>query len=450
MDYGEDVMRKKAGLGVCLVLFLGLGLAGCAGAAPTSEPPSATPSASAPSSTPTAEPAPATPTPAEQPGPTPTEQPGPTPTEQSLPTPTRVPDVTAIRVDLQVVASGLEEPVDVANAADGTDRLFIVEKAGRIRVLQDGKLSSVPFLDITDRVGSGGSEQGLLGLAFHPDYAHNGFFFVNYTDRQGDTVIARFAADLDPAQADPSSEVVILVVDQPAANHNGGQLSFGPDGLLYAGLGDGGGAGDPSGNGQNSTTLLGKMLRLDVDHGQPYAVPTSNPFASSLDSRPEIWATGLRNPWRFSFDRSTGDLYIADVGQDEYEEIDYQPAGSPGGENYGWSIMEGAHCYPASKACDRTGLTPPVAEYDHSQGCSVTGGYVYRGQQFPSLDGIYFFSDFCRGRIWALARDGQGLWRMAEVARPDIEPSSFGEDESGELYVADLKNGRLYQLVALP
>jgi glucose/arabinose dehydrogenase len=367
-----------------------------------------------------------------------------------MPTLTPSRDLSALRIDLQVAASGLHEPVDIANAADGTGRLFIVEKAGRIRVLQDGELSSVPFLDITGRVGSGGSEQGLLGLVFHPDYVHNGFFFVNYTDRQGDTVISRFVVGSDPEQADPSSEVVILTVAQPAANHNGGQLAFGPDGLLYAGLGDGGRAGDPFGNGQNTQTLLGKMLRLDVDHGQPYAVPASNPFAGSSGFRPEIWATGLRNPWRFSFDRSTGDLYIADVGQNEYEEIDYEPAGSQGGENYGWSTMEGMHCYPASEACDRAGLTLPVAEYDHSQGCSVTGGYVYRGQQFPSLDGIYLFSDYCSGRIWALARGEQGQWRMAEVGRANIEPSSFGEDESGELYLADLQGGQLYKIVALP
>ena len=275
-------------------------------------------------------------------------------------------------------------------------------------------------------------------------------FFVNYTDRQGDTVISRFVVSQDPAQADPSSKVVVLTVDQPAANHNGGQLAFGPDGFLYAGLGDGGRAGDPLGNGQNTQTLLGKMLRLDVDHGQPYTVPASNPFAGDLGFRPEIWATGLRNPWRFSFDRATGDLYIADVGQDEYEEIDYQPAGSRGGENYGWSIMEGLHCYPAGEACDPAGLILPVAEYDHSQGCSVTGGYVYRGQQFPSLDGTYLFGDYCSGRIWGLARDGQGQWRMAEVGRANVEPSSFGEDESGELYLADLQGVQLYKIVALP
>jgi len=451
MNGMEKVLRNSVWSALCLLLSLSLGLAGCAGVSPMPEPPGATPLPSLPEPTPTPEPAPATPaSPTATATPPPSEEPVPTPTEQPLPTPSPSRGLSALRIDLQPVASGLDQPVDIANAADGTGRLFIVEKPGRIRVLQNGELSSVPFLDIAGRVGSGGSEQGLLGLAFHPDYVRNGFFFVNYTDRQGDTVISRFVVGQDPAQADPSSKVVILTVDQPAANHNGGQLAFGPDGLLYAGLGDGGGSGDPSGNGQNTQTLLGKMLRLDVDHGQPYTVPAGNPFVGSPGYRPEIWATGLRNPWRFSFDRLTGDLYIADVGQNEYEEIDYQPAGGPGGENYGWSIMEGLHCYPAGAACDRAGLTLPVAEYDHLQGCSVTGGYVYRGQQFPSLNGIYLFGDYCSGRIWALAQDGQGQWRMAEVGRADIGPSSFGEDEAGELYLADLQSGQLYQIVALP
>jgi glucose/arabinose dehydrogenase len=452
-------MHNKAWMALCLLLSLGLSLAGCAATTPAPEPAGATSAPSAPSSTPTVRPAPATPasptetatsSPTEQPPSPPTEPPQPSATEQPQPTLAPIPDVAAVRVDLKSVATGLDQPVSIANAADGTGRLFIVEKPGRIRVLQDGKLSSVVFLDITDRVGSQGNEQGLLGLAFHPDFAHNPFFFVDYTDRQGNTVVSRLALSSDPAQADPASEVVILTVDQPAANHNGGQLAFGPDGLLYIGLGDGGGAGDPSGNGQNTKTLLAKILRLDVNHGRPYAVPGTNPFVGSAGSRSEIWATGLRNPWRFSFDRLTGDLYIADVGQNKYEEIDYQPAGSPGGENYGWSIMEGNHCYRPGANCDRTGLTLPVAEYSHSQGCSVTGGFVYRGRQFPSLDGIYFYSDYCSGRIWAMARDGQGAWRTAEVGQANIQPSTFGEDESGELYLADLREGRLYQVVALP
>ena len=345
---------------------------------------------------------------------------------------------------------GLESPLGIAHAGDGSGRLFVVEKPGRIRIVVGTALVAAPFLDIAGRVGSTSSEQGLLGLAFHPKYAHNGLFFVNYTDLQGDTVLSHFAVGADPGRADPASEVVLLTVDQPAANHNGGHLAFGPDGYLYVGLGDGGGAGDRYGNGQNPSTLLGKMLRLDVDGGQPYAVPPDNPFVTRPDARKEIWAIGLRNPWRYSFDRLTGDLYIADVGQDLYEEIDFQPASSQGGQNYGWPIMEGMHCYPEKQACDRSGLTLPVAEYDHSQGCSVTGGYVYRGQQFPALSGIYVFGDYCSGRIWGAARDSQGQWRMAELQQVGVQLSSFGEDETGELYLVDMRSGELFKIEALP
>ena len=313
--------------------------------------------------------------------------------------------------------------------------------------MRNGELSSVPFLDITDRVGSGGSEQGLLGLAFHPDYAQNGLFIVNYTDQQGATVVARFSVSSDPARADPASEAVLLTVRQPASNHNGGHLAFGPDGHLYIGLGDGGGAGDRYGNGQNGQTLLGAMLRLDVDSGVPFAVPADNPFVGTPAVRDEIWALGLRNPWRFSFDRLTGEMYIADVGQNKYEEVNIQRADSGGGENYGWPIMEAAHCFPEGSGCDRSGLVLPVAEYDHSQGCSVTGGYVYRGSEFSILTGIYLFGDYCSGRIWGLAPAGDG-WRVAELAQESIQISSFGEDEAGELYVLNLGGGELLKIVA--
>jgi glucose/arabinose dehydrogenase len=269
----------------------------------------------------------------------------------------------------------------------------VLEKPGRIRVVKDNALTPIPFLDITDRVGSSQSEQGLLGLAFHPDFTKNGFLYLNYTDLQGDTVVSRFAVSGDPDQVDPASEMVLLKLPQPAANHNGGHLAFGPDGYLYIGTGDGGAAGDRFGNGQNGRTLLGAMLRLDVAGGQPYTVPPDNPFVGNQDVRDEIWALGLRNPWRYSFDRQTGDLYIADVGQNQYEEVNIQLAGNPGGQNYGWPIMEATHCFPAGQACDPTDLTLPVAEYDHSQGCSVTGGYVYRGQEYPMLTGIYLFGD---------------------------------------------------------
>lgn len=353
-----------------------------------------------------------------------------------------------VRVELQRVVGGLDTPVSVANAGDGSGRLFIVEKVGRIRVVRDGALMEFAFLDITDRVGASASEQGLLGLAFHPDYHSNGSLFVNYTNREGNTVVARFSVSSDSARADPSSELILLTVAQPAGNHNGGHLAFGPEGYLYVALGDGGGAGDQFGNGQNGSTLLGAILRLDVDSGQPYAVPASNPFVGEAAVRDEIWAIGLRNPWRFSFDSLTGDLYIADVGQNQYEEVNFEAAKSAGGQNYGWPVMEGVHCFPQDTPCDQAGLTLPVVEYDHSQGCSVTGGYVYRGQEFPSLEGIYVYGDYCSGRIWGLARSGGGGWRAAQLARADIRLSSFGEDEAGELYLVDMGQGELLKLTA--
>ena len=359
-------------------------------------------------------------------------------------------DLKAIGLALQKVLGGLETPVGLAHAGDGSGRLFVLEKVGRIRVVRDGKLEPVPFLDISDRVGSAQSERGLLGLAFHPGYVDNGFLFINYTDRQGSTVVARFSASDNPAQADPSSETILLTVEQPAANHNGGHLTFGPDGYLYVGTGDGGGAGDQFGNGQDGATLLGSVLRLDVDQSQGYDLPADNPFVGDPAVRDEIWAIGLRNPWRFSFDSLTGDLYIADVGQNTYEEVNFQPAGAPGGQNYGWPIMEAAHCFPQDRACERTGMTLPVVEYDHAQGCSVTGGYVYRGREFPSLNGTYLFGDYCSGRIWGLARDTRGEWQVAGLAQFDIRLSSFGEDEAGELYLLDMGRGELFGIVVLP
>jgi glucose/arabinose dehydrogenase len=285
-------------------------------------------------------------------------------------------------------------------------------------------------------------------LAFHPSYPQTGFFYVNYTDVQGRTTVARFSASVDPGRADPASESILLTVDQPAANHNGGHLAFGPDGYLYIGLGDGGAANDAYGHGQNTQTFLGAMLRLDVDSGAPYTVPPDNPFVDDLAVRDEIWAFGLRNPWRYSFDRLTGDLYIADVGQNTYEEISLQPSTSPGGQNYGWPIMEASHCFQAD-SCNQTVLALPIAEYDHSQGCSVTGGYVYRGQQYPMLAGIYLFGDYCSGRIWGLAPVAGESWRVAQLARADLALSSFGEDEAGELYLLDMGRGELLKIIAL-
>jgi glucose/arabinose dehydrogenase len=328
--------------------------------------------------------------------------------------------------------------VDIQNAGDGSGRLFIVEQSGRILIYQNGGVLPAPFLDIVQEVGSAGNEQGLLGLAFHPRYTDNGLFFVNYTNRDGNTVIARFHVSGDPNTADATSETVLVSVEQPFPNHNGGVLAFGPDGYLYAGLGDGGSQGDPFGNGQRTDTLLGKILRLDVDSGDPYSIPADNPFGN------EIWAYGLRNPWRLSFDPATDNLYIGDVGQSAWEEIDFLPAGSPGGSNFGWNIMEGDQPY---KGGDQNGLIAPVATYGHSTspgGCSITGGYVYRGQNLPEWQGVYLYGDYCSGIIWGLIQS-DGRWQNRVLFDTGFSISSFGVDETGELYLADLQ-GSIYKL----
>ena len=381
------------------------------------------------------------------PPPTATYEPTPFVPEATLPAPT--PEVVTGQLPhpgdyaLEAVASGLDRPVYLTHSGDGLQRLFLVEKPGRVRLLRDGNLLPDPYLDIHDRVGSAGSEQGLLGLAFHPRFAENGQFFVDYTDLNGNTVISRFQADPSADQIEASSEKVLLRIDQPYANHNGGVLAFGPDGFLYIGVGDGGSAGDPFGAGQRLNTLLGKILRLDVDNGDPYALPPDNPLSGQSDARPEIWATGLRNPWRFSFDRATREMWIGDVGQNQYEEIDLQPAGA-GGLNYGWNAMEALHDYQGGY---REGLTLPVWEYDHSQGCSVTGGYVYRGQALPALGGVYLFGDYCAGTVWALARTPEGGWNAVALLATGLNISSFGEDEAGEVYLVDL-GGSIYRIVA--
>jgi glucose/arabinose dehydrogenase len=380
---------------------------------------------------------------------TPTTVPPPTDTVTALPpteTPTVAPPPTAVTTfpnpdayTWEMVVSGLERLVDLQYAPDNSGRLFIVEKVGRIRILQDGKLVGSPFLDISDRVGSGGSEQGLLGLAFHPHYVENGLFFVNYTDKNGNTVIARYQVTADPNVADPNSEVVLLHVDQPFANHNGGVLAFGPDGYLYAGLGDGGSGGDPFGNAQNLNTFLGKILRLDVDSADPYAIPPDNPFGT------EIWAYGLRNPWRFSFDRLTGDLYIGDVGQNSWEEIDYVPAGTPGGLNFGWNYFEGTHPYQGSPP-GNTSFTMPVAEYGHDGGkCAVTGGYAYRGSM-PEWTGVYFYGDYCAGTVWGLIHSDGG-WQDQLLYETGTSISSFGQDPVGEVYLVAY-GGQILRLAA--
>jgi glucose/arabinose dehydrogenase len=351
-------------------------------------------------------------------------------------------------VRLDPFLSGLNQPVFIGNAHDGSNRLFVVERPGVIRVVQNGQLLPDPFLDITQLVESGGQEQGLLGLAFHPDFAHNGIFFVDYTakgDGEPDTV-ARYHVSADPNRADPASAVTLIAQPDIAANHNGGMLAFGPDGYLYIALGDGGVGGSP--NGQKLDTLFGKILRLDVDHGDPYAIPPTNPYVNDPNAKPETWAYGLRNPWRFSFDRATGDLWIGDVGETKYEEIDLQPAGDKGGENYGWATMEGLHCYQPSSGCDQSGLTLPISEYTHDDGCAVVGGYVYRGVADPSLTGVYFFGDDCSGNLWSLQRDAQGTWQQHLELQTDLAISSFGEDEAGELYVTDLQGGAVYRLRA--
>jgi glucose/arabinose dehydrogenase len=325
--------------------------------------------------------------------------------------------------------------------------LFVVEQAGRILIIKDAVNNPTPFLDIVSLVGSNANEQGLLSVAFHPNYRNNGYFFVNYTNKQGDTIIARYTVADNPDIADPNSAKILLTIDQPYANHNGGQVVFGPDGYLYIGMGDGGAANDPHNNGQNLGVLLGKILRIDVDSADPYGVPPDIPFIGNREARPEIWSYGWRNPWRFSFDRATNDMYVADVGQNQYEEVHVELAGTPGGQNYGWRLMEGFHCFEPAD-CDPTGqgLVLPIAEYDHTQGCSITGGYVYRGQQYPTLNGVYFYADYCSGIIWGLRREADGAWSQAQLLASDQAISSFGEDEAGEVYLAQHRTGEIFQI----
>ncbi len=348
------------------------------------------------------------------------------------------------RIELEPRWSGFANPVLVTHAGDGSGRLFVVEQSGRIRLIRDGVVQPAPFLDLSDRV-TGGGERGLLGLAFPPGYGATGRFYVHYSDLGGDTVVARYRVSGDPDRADPSSEEIVLTAFQPFSNHNGGQIAFGPDGYLYVGLGDGGSGGDPLGNGQNRETLLGSILRLDVESGvEPYAVPASNPFVGVADVRPEIWAWGLRNPWRFAFDRETGDLWIADVGQNNREEVNFQNAGSAGGENYGWNRLEGTLCF-VSAVCSPVGTLLPIAEYTHAEGCSVTGGHVVRDPAWPRLDGIYLYGDFCSGVIWGLRRGTSG-WEDTILLETDLRISSFGEDERGTVYVVDY-SGSVFALV---
>ncbi|MBK5256340.1 MAG: PQQ-dependent sugar dehydrogenase [Vicinamibacteria bacterium] len=350
------------------------------------------------------------------------------------------------------VAAGLSSPLDLQAVAGDRARLFVVEQPGRIRIIRGVALLSAPFLDVSARITAGG-ERGLLGLALHPQFSANGRLFVNYTDRTGDTHVSEFRALASAGDtADPASEREVLFVRQPFSNHNGGGLTFGTDGFLYIGLGDGGSGGDPLGNAQNLGTRLGKMLRIDVNGALPFAVPSDNPFVGRSGALPEIWAYGLRNPWRFSVDRGTGDLYIGDVGQGALEEIDVGLASRGGGENYGWNSMEGTRCFSPSSGCNMSGLTLPVAEYGRSDGFSVTGGVVYRGCRMPGYAGHYFYADYGSGvirsfrfdagraaeaRDWTTALSGPG-----RVIR---NPSSFGVDADGEMYIVDY-DGEVYRI----
>jgi len=348
-------------------------------------------------------------------------------------------------ITLELFAEGLKKPVGIVNAGD--NRLFVVEQEGTITVLDSaGNSDSVAFLDITQKVVYGG-ERGLLGLAFHPNFSHNGYFYVNYIGAGDSTHISRFSVMYnDPGRADPLCELKLLSLAQPYENHNGGNLSFGPDGYLYIGLGDGGNGGDPGNRAQNKKVLFGKMLRIDVNGGSPYAIPPSNPFCNDTSAAGEIWAYGLRNPWRYSFDALTGDLWIADVGQNKYEEINMQPASGEGGDNYGWRCYEGDEEFNSSN-CDTTAdFVFPVHTYNHGIECSVTGGYVYRGKEISPWYGQYFFADYCSDRIRTLKREG-GIWVEIEYGQfPGNSFSAFGEDVNGELYVAGHTSGRIYRL----
>ncbi len=360
-------------------------------------------------------------------------------------------------VSTELVVNGLQRPLYLTSPP-GDDRLFVLEQRGLIRIVKDGSLLSEPFMDLsavaTDP--SGYSEQGLLGLTFDHDYAANGFFYVHYTDNDGDTVIERYKVDSgNPDIADPATAVTVVTQSQPYGNHNGGTIDFGPDGYLYFGFGDGGSGGDPGNRAQDPTTLLGKMIRIDVS-SLPYTIPPDNPYAGSTTLREEIWASGLRNPYRWSFDRDTGDLWIGDVGQQKWEEVDFQSSASSGGENYGWRLMEGNHCYNPPTDCGSDTLALPIHEYGHTGGnCSITGGHVYRGTAIPELEGHYVFGDYCSARVWALEYDGQDVVQLIELTQFVNGDGRVGaltavsEDDFGELYLID-GEGDIYRIIRDP
>ncbi len=382
----------------------------------------------------------------------------PTSTPTPPPTPTTVPPTEWPTIALDAGIAGFNRPVGMTTAGDGSGRLFVIEQAGVIKVVKNNEIQTLPFLDISDRVVCCG-ERGLLGIVFPPGDGAKDHFYVAYTASESQarsataqlvSRVSRFTVNPDGQTADPNSELIVLTYDQPATNHNGGDLAFGPDGYLYIGTGDGGGGGDPNNHAQTLDDILGKMLRIDVEASgaNPYLIPADNPFVGQAGVLPEIWAYGLRNPWRYSFDRLTGDLYIGDVGQNAWEEIDFQPANSTGGENYGWRIMEGNHCYNPNP-CSSEGLTPPIWDYNHDNGDrSVTGGYVYRGAAFPGMQGIYLYGDFVSGRLWGL-RQNAGVWENKLLLLTDRNISSFGEDEEGEVWLVNY-NGSIHRIVLAP
>ena len=357
-------------------------------------------------------------------------------------------------IALELVANNLANPVAITHAGDGSGRLFITLQDGQIVIYNGTQILPTPFLDISSLVSCCG-ERGLLSVAFHPNYVNNGFVYVNYTDNNGNTVIARYTVSANPNIANPSSAFILLTIQQPFSNHNGGQLQFGPDGYLYIGMGDGGSGGDPQDNAQNLGTLLGKMLRINVngddfptDPNRNYSIPSDNPFVG-ITGLDEIWALGFRNPWRFSFDLLTDDLFIGDVGQNNFEEIDFQPASSNGGENYGWRCYEGNSAFNTSGCSPASNYEFPIFEYSHAEGCSVTGGYRYRGNDFPGLFGIYFSGDFCSGKIWGTTQNGSS-WTTNQLLDTSLSISSYGEDETGEIYLAHYSSpdGAIYHIVS--
>jgi glucose/arabinose dehydrogenase len=363
--------------------------------------------------------------------------------QSSAATALKPPELTAI-----TFATGLAEPTDITAAPqNSTDkRLFVVQQNGIIRTLNaEGALDAAPFLDISAKVLNSG-EMGLLGFTFHTKYAENGFVYVNYVTKDMYTIVARYTVSPQTAIADPATEKVVLRLKQPYSNHNGGALAFGPDGYLYVGLGDGGSGGDPENRAQNKNELLGKILRLNVDTDQAYTVPAANPFVGQSGAKGEIWASGLRNPWKISFDRKTGDLYIADVGQGKIEEANMQPKASKGGENYGWRCYEGTKAYVTTGCQPANAYVPPIFEYDHSEGrCSVTGGYVYRGAAEKALLGKYFYADYCSGHLY-YAEQKDGAWSQTLALKTSFAISTFGEDQQGELYFGDHATGTIYRL----